>query len=354
VRVAAVLAAVSAAAAFASPASAASLDGLHDARYCEIIELRGAPPNARATVWNTIGLNKCPAAWWNAFEASDLAQELGDTLVVLNGPRHFLMDSVTASPGIVRSFHGQRLRKVAAIPIRTAADLGRTTYTDRVIERDNTWRWQRGRRVYELVAPGGDVYLMQAYAQIVDPSLTIGKLRTLGRRLDLPAGWRYRTRRLTHDLAVGASGTATIVQDELQNTYQLAGVARPAAKRKRHAVSIDGKTKMGTASTPGTIEDHGTLTGTPFGRGTVEIVVTLAGGRATGTFRMLFAKGSITGTVDMPFTIEGGEIDFRGTARFTGGTGAYRGISSGALAVHDHNTLDGQNGVVSLAGAARY
>jgi hypothetical protein len=56
----------------------------------------------------------------------------------------------------------------------------------------------------------------------------------------------------------------------------------------------------------------------------------------------------------MPFTIEAGEIDFRGTARFTAGTGAYRGISSGALAVHDHNTLDGQNGVVSLEGAARY
>ena len=75
-RVAAVLAAVSAAAAFASPASAASLDGLHDARYCEIIELRGAPPNARATVWNTIGLNKCPAAWWNAFDAADLSAAL--------------------------------------------------------------------------------------------------------------------------------------------------------------------------------------------------------------------------------------------------------------------------------------
>jgi hypothetical protein len=354
VRVAAVLAAVSAAAAFASPASAASLDGLHDARYCEIIELKGAPPNASATVWNTIGLNKCPAAWWNAFDAGDLAKELGDTLVVLNGPRHFLMDSVTASPGRVRSFHGQRLRKVAAIPIRTTADLARAPYTDRFIERDNTWRWQRGRRVYELVAPGGDVYVMQAYAQILDPSLTIGKLRTLGRRLDLPAGWRYRTRRLTRDLALGANGTATIVQDELQNTYQLASTSRAPGRRKRHAVSIDGKTKMVTATTPGTIEDHGTLTGSPFGRGTVEIVVTLAGGRATGSFRMLFAKGSITGTVDMPFTIEGGEIDFRGTARFTAGTGTYRGISSGALAVHDHNTLDGQNGVVSVQGAARY
>ena len=56
----------------------------------------------------------------------------------------------------------------------------------------------------------------------------------------------------------------------------------------------------------------------------------------------------------MPFKIEGGEIDFRGTARFTGGTGAYRGISSGALQAYDHNTLDGQNGVVSVTGFARY
>ena len=353
-RVAAVLAAVSAAAAFASPASAATLDGLHDARYCEIIELDHAPPNATAVVWNTIGLNKCPAAWWNAFDAGALAKELGDTLVLLNGPRHFLMDSVTASSGRVRSFHGQRLRRVATIPIPTVADIAQTPYTDRVVDRDNAWRWQRGRRVYELVAPGGDVYVMQAYAQIKDPGLTIGKLRGLGHRLDLPPGWRYRSRVLRRPLAVGANGQATIIQDELQNTYQLASTTRRGGARKRHAVSIDGATKMVTATTPGTLEDHGTLTGTPFGRGSVEIVVRLAGGRATGTFRMLFAKGSITGTVDMPFTISGGEIDFQGTARLTAGTGAFRGITSGALKAHDHNTLDGQNGVVSLTGFARY
>jgi hypothetical protein len=355
VKVAATLAAVSVAAAFASPASAASLGGLHDARYCEIIELKGAPPKATAVVWNTIGLNSCPAVWWNAFDAGDLAQELGDSAVVLNGPRHFLMDSVTATPGRVRSFHGERLRKVATIPIHTAAELAQTPYTDRVVERDNTWRWQRGRRVYELVAPGGDVYVMQAYAQIRDPSLTIGKLRSLGRRLDLPAGWRYRTRRLRRDLDVAArGGRATIIQDELQNTYQLASASRRPGPRKRHSVSIDGATKMVTATTPGTIEDHGTVSGTPFGRGSVAIVVVLKDGSATGTFRMLFPRGSVSGTIAMPFTIEGGEIDFRGTARFTAGTGAYRGITSGALAAHDHNTLDGQNGVVSLEGFARY
>jgi hypothetical protein len=38
----------------------------------------------------------------------------------------------------------------------------------------------------------------------------------------------------------------------------------------------------------------------------------------------------------------------------TGGTGAYRGITSGALKAHDHNTLDGQNGVVTVTGSAKY
>jgi hypothetical protein len=339
----------------AAPAGAASLSGLHDARYCEIIALKGSPPKASATVWNTIGLNRCPAARWKAFDAGALATELGATAVVLNGPRHFLMDSVTAHPGRVRSFHGMRLRRVAAIPIRSAADLARTPYTDRTIERDNTWRWLRGRVVYELVAPGGDVYVMQSYSQILDPKLRIGQLRSLGRRLDLPAGWRYRTRRLRHDLAIGVKGgKATIVQDELQNTYQLAKTTRPAGPRKRHRLSLLGATRTVPATTAGTIEDRGTIRGTPFGRGSVTIAGTLADLRFTGTFRLVFPRGSVYGTAVMPLTITGTEIHFRGTARIAGGTGAFRGISSGDLVARDDNTLDGQHGVVTLKGAATY
>jgi hypothetical protein len=339
----------------AAAIAAATLGGLHDARYCEIIALDKAPPHATATVWNTIGLNKCPASWWNAFEAGDLAKELGAAVVVLNGPRHFLMDSVTVPKvGRVRSFHGQKMRRVATIPINTAADVAQVAYTDRVITRDNVWRWQRGRRVYELVAPGGDVYVMQAYSQIKDASLAIGKLRSLGSRLDLPAGWRYRSRVLRKPLALGANGQATIIQDELQDTYQLAKTTRTPGPRKSHKLSIDGKTKMIASTTPGTIHDHGSVTGTPFGKGSIDVFVQLAGGKATGTFTMRFAKGSVTGTVDMPFTISRGEIDFRGTARLTAGTGAYRGVTSGPLQVHDHNTLDGQNGTLVVKGSARY
>jgi hypothetical protein len=347
--------AVAAALASAAGAPAAERQGshLHDARYCEILELKGAPPDATVTVWNTIGLNKCPDDQWRAFDAGALARELGDTLVILNGPRHFLMDSATAATGRVRAFHGMRMRKVATIPIRSAADLAQTTYTDRTIARTNTWRWNRGRTVFELVAPGGDTYVMQSYAQIKDPTLRIGKLGSLGRRLKLPRGWRYRSRKLKRELVLTARGKATVLQDELQNTYQLATTTR-RGKRTRHSVSVKGRTRSVTPATPGTVEDHGTLTGTPFGKGSIVLVGTFGGGRFTGTFRLTFKRGSIIGTTSMPFTITGNEIDFQGTSRFTGGTGAFRGISSGDLDTRDHNTLDGQSGTLSVAGSATY
>jgi hypothetical protein len=350
-----VLAALALACTGVASAAPRQATGLHDARYCEIIVLRGAPPSATAVIWNTIGLNRCPAAWWEAFHAGELAHELGASAVILNGPRHFLMDSVTASAGGIRSFHGMRLRRVAEIPIRTAAELAQTPYTDRIVERRNTWRWKRGRVVYELVAPGGDTYVMQSYSQIQDPKLSIGKLRSLGRRLALPVGWRYRVRRLSRPLALAArEGMATIIQDELQNTYQLATSARRPARRRRHRVSIEGSTRTVTATTPGTVEDRGTVRGTPFGRGSVTVVGAFTNSRLIGTFRLRFPRGSVSGTVSLPFTIEGNEISFRGTGRFTAGTGIYRGISGGSLEIRDRNTLDGQSGRLFVQGFARY
>jgi hypothetical protein len=354
VRLALALAAAASALTGAAFGSVGRTAGLHDARHCEIIEVKGVPPHATATVWNTIKLNRCPAAKWKSLNATALAKALGDSFVVLNGPRHFLMDSVTASTGGVRSFHGLRARKVATIRIRSVAELAQTPYTDRTINRRNTWRWQRGRSVYELVAPGGDVYVMQSYAQIRDPRLTIRQLRSLGRRLDLPPGWRYRTRRLRRPLVLAAAGRATILQDDLLNTYQLAKTVRGHGKRRRHRVRLTGSTHTVPPATPGTVEDHGHVSGTPFGRGSITLVGTLAGGRLNGSFRLVYPRGSVTGTVAMPFTVSGGRITFDGTARFTAGTGAYRGISSGALHVHDTNTLDGKNGRLSVSGRATY
>lgn len=194
---------------------------LRDARYCEVLELRGAIPDARIDVWNTIGLSDCPQRRWEELDAAELASRSGASLVVLNGPRHFLMDSAEARIGTrVRTFGRLRMRRVATIPIDEVADLARAPYAERTIERINTWTWERGRRVHELLAPGGARYVMQSYSLASDPEQDIDDLRTLGDRLEPPAGWRFRTRRLRADLTLAAKGGAVVVQDELQNTYQ--------------------------------------------------------------------------------------------------------------------------------------
>jgi hypothetical protein len=324
---------------------------LHDARYCEILELKGAIPDARVTVWNTIGLNDCPAAQWEALDAAELAAERGDAVVLLNGPRHFLMDSATARIGREHSFHGLRMRKVATIPIRTAADLVQAPYRERTIKRDNTWTWNQGRRVYELLAPDGSNYVMQSYAQIRDPAQTIGSLRSLGDRLDLPQGWSFRSRPLKRDLTLTANGKATIIQDDLLNTYQR---VPPAAPPERHLVQVTGETRSVGSPGPGMIEDRGTISGPPFDAGTVDLLVTFGeGSTATGTFQIDADRGSAFGTVEMTYAIAGSEITFRGPATFTGGTGAYRGID-GVVDAYDHNTLDGQSGTVTLDGVVHY
>jgi len=93
-------------------------------------------------------------------------------------------------------------------------------YRETTINRDTIYRFKSGLPVFMLEAPNGSRYAMQAYAQIVDKTLTYADLPTLGQRLKLPAGWRYTTVTPDTDLVLGANGTATVIQDELENTYQ--------------------------------------------------------------------------------------------------------------------------------------
>jgi hypothetical protein len=243
------------------------------------------------------------------------------------------------------------MRRVATIPIRSDAELAQSPYTERTIKRDNTWTWSAHRRVFELLAPDGSTYVMQSYSQIRDPALTIGQLPGLGSRLELPQGWSYRSRRLKRDLILTANGSATIIQDDLTNTYQRLPDTR---ETERHLVDVVGTTRTVASPAPGTLRDEGTITGPPFGSGTVAIVVTLDSGHATGTFEISAPKGMAFGTVDMTYVITGNEIDFTGEAAFTGGTGRFRGIKGEHLRAHDHNTLDGQSGTFTLEGRVEY
>ena len=194
---------------------------LRNIRYSEIFVAKRHGRSATASVYNTLGLNDCPEAKWSALNADKLKNELRATLVVLNGPRHFTMDrNALANPGAVATFDGLDARLVAQLEIKKKQD--RTPYTENIVERQNQYVYDAGKKVYELLAPGGRVYIMQSYSQEIDKNLNEEALLTLQDRLKLPSHWEYRARKLEKELVVrNAGGKAHVVQDDLRNSYQL-------------------------------------------------------------------------------------------------------------------------------------
>ncbi len=68
---------------------------LHNARYCEIFTVtQPDPPDFTVHVYNTIGLNDCPAEQWNAVDYNEVKTQTGALLSVPNGPRRWLIDAI--------------------------------------------------------------------------------------------------------------------------------------------------------------------------------------------------------------------------------------------------------------------
>ncbi|HAH66066.1 MAG TPA: hypothetical protein DCL72_11470 [Rhizobiales bacterium] len=199
------------------------IEGVRNARYCEIIPIVRDRFHLVATVYNTLGLNDCPADVWAAITEDSMKKPFGAITVLLNGPRYFLMDSITAK-GATKA--GKKIEAGGlALTERASIDLGlfdmlHRSYRETTIDRDTLYLFKAGSPVFMLEAPDGSRYVMQAYAQIVDKTLSYNDLPALSARLKLPSGWRYTTMVPEKDLVAGAEGKATVVQDDLENTYQ--------------------------------------------------------------------------------------------------------------------------------------
>ena len=146
------------------------------------------------------------------------------SFVLLNGPRFWLMDAIEKQPT------GERqVQTFGTLEMFLAAtvDLGPippnlAPYTERHVARETVFEFAAGSEVYEIVDTTGRVFIMQSYSQQSDPALTEADLAALGSRLTLPDGWTFRTRILEDKLAVlTPSEDATVIQDDLSNTYQL-------------------------------------------------------------------------------------------------------------------------------------
>lgn len=196
---------------------------LRDARYCELVAIHVTLDGLKADVFNTLGFDDCPADKWEALTRRELLRQFDTLAVLMNGPRHFLMDAIVASgatkAGEVITVGGITMAKRAEVSLSLHQAMG-PAYTEQTIERETTYRFDAGKPTFRLIAPDGARYVMQSYAQTVDPALAYADLPGLGARLTLPAGWRYEVEVPQADLLLVAGGKATVVQDDLKNTYQ--------------------------------------------------------------------------------------------------------------------------------------
>ncbi len=193
-------------------------------RYGEVLALFLREEGLEAEVYGTQLLNDCPQELWETLDAAAIAEEMGAVMVKLNGPRYWTLDALGAKVAVIepvfRDFNGITMRRIATVAVGDLSSVG--PYREMKVNRGAVFFFDAGSRVYELVAPDGTAYLMQAYCVGVDPTLTEADLAGLGDRLALPEGWTYRTRLLDEEVVVDTTASiATVLQDELENSYTL-------------------------------------------------------------------------------------------------------------------------------------
>lgn len=200
------------------------VDGMRGVRYGEVLGVFARDEELVAEVYGTQLLNDCPQQLWESLDPTAIAADLGALFVKLNGPRHWVLDGLgtkvaTLEP-VVKDFGGIAMRRIAEVKL--GDNPVPTPYIERKIDRGSVFFFDAGKPVWELVSPEGAAYVMQAYCIGVDPTIGIEMLPELGGRLSLPTGWSYRQRILDEDLVIDTtSSLATVIQDELENSYTL-------------------------------------------------------------------------------------------------------------------------------------
>jgi|GEM_PF-708036 len=185
--------------------------------------------------YNSIGntfdaSNKVMDSRFRALNAETLKKKYGGDGVFFNGPRRFVANGVTGL-----AFDGGKERVMGTIPFRLFGTFEvpsfdkfvsgpPVAYKVLVSKRTNSFIFKAGEVVHELITPKGEVYTMFSLSLKADPNNTIENLPTLGKRLTLPKGWKYRTRTLDKDLVLSSTDNSnppnTIVLDQFEGNYQ--------------------------------------------------------------------------------------------------------------------------------------
>ena len=181
-----------------------TVNNTRDMRFCEIlvVKLKGIE------VYNTTGVSDCPSQMWDTLNLRRIRRQFRALKVEKNGPHYWMMDSQTVSFGTKATFGGIDARWVAKLPLLTALEAATGSKPYKVFNPKKTQRmvYTKGKPVYELIDPDGNVYILQAH-EAKFPTDTLAKL---GEKLKLPSGWKFRTREPSEDLVLDLKADQTI------------------------------------------------------------------------------------------------------------------------------------------------
>lgn len=192
---------------------------------CEILVINKDSGNLYAQVYNTTGLNDCPAGQFDQIGLKQLAIETGAYMVWKNPRRVWVADNLTISSiGEPRDFAGLHFNYIAnmQMPPGFVPSTGQSGYAYQPLKIPRVCRLEylKGSQVYLLRSPDGHTWVMQSYTNHTDLNLSMADLPVLAGKLTLPAGWQFKAKTLDRNLIIDAKGIVNIVPDDLENMYQ--------------------------------------------------------------------------------------------------------------------------------------
>ena len=120
-------------------------------------------------------------------------------------------------------------------------------------------------------------------------------------------------------------------------------------------ITIVGKTKLTTMESPLVVQDTGTVKGSPIAKGqtgaiTLTYQLNPKAGRANVTWLITTKGGTISGACTTNYTTTNTTWTFTGSGRITGGTGAWRGITSMPLEFNAKHSKLGKHEAIAFRG----
>jgi hypothetical protein len=210
------------------PDKTLSMENMHGYRYAEVALFTGtSQENAIADFYNSTGVDDPTPSRFATLDQDEIVKDNEALGAFLNPPRYWMPDEIRIFElGDDRDFGGITMTWMGVTIVATLKKgiIG-GSYFPGYIQRANSYTYNEGSEVYLLDAPDGEVFIMQSYNAHTDEGLAAEEESpaTLGDRLTLPDGWKFRVKILDRTLVVSQDKTgkmAHVAQDDLLNRYQ--------------------------------------------------------------------------------------------------------------------------------------